>query len=59
MRVAQAIIDGENEETKSKVTAEIEAAPTRKEAKDADEAAQQQAFEQKFQRQTATVGIER
>ena len=38
MRVAQAIIDGENEETKSKVTAEIEAAPTRKEAKDADEA---------------------
>ena len=53
-RMAQPIVDGENEDIKSKVNNELDAAPTRQESQDADEAAQQQAFEQKFQRQTAT-----
>jgi hypothetical protein len=52
-RVALSLLDDANDATKNKVVAEIEAAPSRAEAKDAAEQAQQQMFQTQFQRSTA------
>jgi hypothetical protein len=52
-RVALALLDDANDATKNKVVGEIEKAPTRAEAKDQAQQAQQQMFQTQFQRATA------
>jgi len=52
-RVALSLLDDANDATKNKVVTEIEAAPSRAEAKDQAEQAQQQMFQTQFQRATA------
>jgi hypothetical protein len=52
-RVALSLLDDANDATKDKVVKEIEAAPSRAEAKDQEQQAQQQMFQNQFQRATA------